>query len=55
MHHFDYPVVDREGSSTGKSVQVATTRIETMIGDAAVAIHPGDQRFKVCMRMFFAG
>ena len=26
---------------------VATTRIETMLGDTAVAVHPNDQRYKV--------
>ncbi len=25
---------------------VATTRIETMLGDTAVAIHPDDERYK---------
>ena len=27
---------------------VATTRVETMLGDTAVAVHPDDQRYKVC-------
>lgn len=26
---------------------VSTTRIETMLGDCAVAIHPQDERYKV--------
>lgn len=26
---------------------VATTRIETMLGDTAVAVHPEDSRYKV--------
>lgn len=26
---------------------VSTTRIETMLGDCAVAIHPDDERYKV--------
>ena len=25
---------------------VATTRIETMLGDTAVAVHPDDERYK---------
>ena len=28
------------------SVVVATTRIETMLGDTAVAVHPGDERYR---------
>ena len=26
---------------------VATTRVETMLGDTAVAVHPDDKRYKV--------
>jgi valyl-tRNA synthetase len=39
---FAYPV---EGSD--EKIIVATTRIETMIGDTAVAVHPKDERYKV--------
>jgi valyl-tRNA synthetase len=39
---FAYPV---EGAE--ERVVVATTRIETMLGDTAVAVHPDDQRYKV--------
>ncbi|MGW5644567.1 valine--tRNA ligase [Saccharopolyspora sp. NPDC003752] len=28
------------------AIVVATTRIETMLGDTAVAVHPGDERYK---------
>ncbi len=35
-----YPVKD-----TSQFVTVATTRPETMLGDTAVAVHPGDRRF----------
>ncbi|KAG0255443.1 AP-1 adaptor complex sigma subunit Aps1 [Actinomortierella ambigua] len=38
---FAYPV---EGSD--EKIVVATTRIETMIGDTAVAVHPQDPRYK---------
>jgi len=38
--HIKYPV---KGSDQG--VVVATTRPETMLGDTAVAIHPGDERY----------
>ena len=40
--HIRYPV---EGDD-GLSVTVATTRPETMLGDTAVAVHPGDGRYE---------
>lgn len=39
--HFAYKV---EGSD--EEVIVATTRVETMLGDVAVAVHPNDARYK---------
>ena len=46
LWHLRYPVVDGEGQPTGDSVGVATTRPETMLGDAAVAVHPDDERYR---------
>lgn len=34
-------------------VVVATTRVETMLGDTAVAIHPDDKRYKVGLRQLY--
>jgi len=31
---------------TGEEIVVATTRLETMLGDVAVAVHPADERYK---------
>ncbi|MFK7816787.1 MAG: valine--tRNA ligase [Gammaproteobacteria bacterium] len=42
MWHMRYPLADNSGHVT-----VATTRPETMLGDAAVAVHPEDERYKV--------
>ncbi|MGE4221418.1 MAG: valine--tRNA ligase, partial [Alphaproteobacteria bacterium] len=42
LWYFRYPV---EGE-TDRYITVATTRPETMLGDAAVAVHPEDERFK---------
>ncbi|MDQ3512841.1 MAG: valine--tRNA ligase [Chloroflexota bacterium] len=42
LWHLAYPV---EGSETGETVVVATTRPETMLGDTAVAVFPGDERY----------
>ncbi|KAI1295408.1 Valine--tRNA ligase [Halotydeus destructor] len=39
---FAYPVDGVEGAE----IVVATTRIETMLGDTAVAVHPQDERYK---------
>ena len=41
LWHFRYPLSDGSGH-----VVVATTRPETMLGDAAVAVHPEDPRYK---------
>ncbi|XP_037793804.1 valine--tRNA ligase-like isoform X1 [Penaeus monodon] len=38
---FAYPVEDSD-----ERIIVATTRIETMLGDTAVAVHPKDERYK---------
>ncbi|PVD22509.1 hypothetical protein C0Q70_18323 [Pomacea canaliculata] len=38
---FAYPVCDSD-----EEIIVATTRIETMLGDTAVAVHPDDTRYK---------
>lgn len=41
MWHFRYPLSDGSGH-----LVVATTRPETMLGDAAVAVHPNDERYQ---------
>ncbi|NOQ34389.1 MAG: valine--tRNA ligase, partial [Methylococcaceae bacterium] len=41
MWHMRYPLSNGKGN-----LIVATTRPETMLGDAAVAIHPSDERYK---------
>jgi len=40
--HINYPIVGEEG----KSVEIATTRPETMLGDTALAVNPKDERYK---------
>ncbi len=40
LWHFRYPLADGSGQ-----LVVATTRPETMLGDTAVAVHPGDERY----------
>jgi len=40
MWHIRYPIVDSD-----EVLVVATTRPETLLGDAAVAVHPDDERY----------
>lgn len=47
LWHFRYPLADQAKTSQGKDyLVVATTRPETMLGDAAVAVNPKDERYK---------
>ncbi|GBF79396.1 valine--tRNA ligase [Aphanothece sacrum FPU1] len=41
LWHFRYPLTDGSGS-----VEVATTRPETMLGDTGVAVNPNDKRYQ---------
>jgi valyl-tRNA synthetase len=42
LYHIKYPVKD----NPGQFINVATTRPETMLGDTAVAVYPGDERYQ---------
>ena len=42
LYTIRYPAAD----GSGKQIQVATTRPETMLGDTGVAVHPDDPRYK---------
>lgn len=41
FYHMRYPLSDGTGS-----IEIATTRPETMLGDTAVAVHPEDERYQ---------
>lgn len=41
FYHIRYPVID-----TDITLEIATTRPETMLGDTAVAVHPDDERYQ---------
>jgi valyl-tRNA synthetase len=43
LYHIAYPLADGDGSRT---LVVATTRPETMLGDVAVAVNPDDDRYR---------
>jgi valyl-tRNA synthetase len=40
LHHVKYPVSDG-------FLNVCTTRLETLLGDVALAVHPNDERYQV--------
>ena len=42
LYHVSYPLAD----DPSRSITVATTRPETMLGDVAVAVHPDDDRYR---------
>jgi valyl-tRNA synthetase len=44
MTSFAYKVID--GKTPDETLIIATTRLETMLGDTAVAVHPEDPRYK---------
>ncbi|PAV27692.1 valine--tRNA ligase [Virgibacillus profundi] len=41
FYHMRYPIKDSK-----ETIEIATTRPETMLGDTAVAVHPKDDRYK---------
>jgi valyl-tRNA synthetase len=46
MTHFLYPLEPVEGLiPEGSTIEIATTRLETMLADAAVAVNPKDPRY----------
>ena len=42
LYHISYPLAD----DPSRSITVATTRPETMLGDVAVAVNPRDERYE---------
>ncbi|HET7579225.1 MAG TPA: valine--tRNA ligase [Bacillales bacterium] len=40
LYHMKYPLADGSGS-----IEIATTRPETMLGDTGIAVHPDDERY----------
>ncbi|SHF65049.1 valine--tRNA ligase [Ornithinibacillus halophilus] len=41
FYHMRYPIKDSD-----ETIEIATTRPETMLGDTAVAVHPKDERYQ---------
>eukprot|EP01084_Bolivina_argentea_P262557 444048_1 len=45
MHRFAYPLIKLNECDNYEEIIVATTRIETMLGDTAIAVHPKDDKY----------
>jgi valyl-tRNA synthetase len=53
LWHLRYPLADGKRTAEGKDyLTVATTRPETMLGDAAVAVNPHDERYQPLIGSF---
>lgn len=50
LHYLSYPLLDPVGEC--RSITVATTRPETILGDVAVAVHPDDERYRALVGQF---
>ncbi len=49
IYHLKYQLVDENGNALPldhHSITIATVRPETILGDAAIAVHPDDERYK---------
>nr|XP_039272400.1 valine--tRNA ligase-like isoform X1 [Styela clava] len=50
LHTFDYPLVNP--TTERNAISVSTTRIETMLGDTAIAVNPDDPRYSILIGSF---
>ncbi len=46
LYHIQYAVTGADQQTTGEHVVIATVRPETIMGDAAICVHPDDERYK---------
>ncbi|MBC7896641.1 MAG: valine--tRNA ligase [Cytophagaceae bacterium] len=46
LYHISYVLTPVNATEEPRTITVATTRPETMLGDVAVAVHPDDERYK---------
>jgi valyl-tRNA synthetase len=46
LYYLRYPLKDQNSGGEQRTVTVATTRPETMLGDTAVAVNPEDERYR---------
>jgi len=50
LYYFKYPLAAKEKGYKADHIVVATTRPETMLGDMAVAVNPGDKRYAALLK-----
>lgn len=47
LYHLAYALEDKNGQpSTNEKIIIATVRPETIMGDTAICVHPGDERYR---------
>ncbi|HMH21204.1 MAG TPA: valine--tRNA ligase, partial [Puia sp.] len=46
LYYVNYPLVDSESRSLGRSIAIATQRPETIMGDTAICVNPSDERYR---------
>ncbi len=46
LYKISYRLLDADGGDSGETLEVETTRPETMLGDTALAVNPGDERYR---------
>jgi valyl-tRNA synthetase len=46
LSYFNYPLAPTGAAGEADSIEVATTRPETILGDTGIAVHPDDARYK---------
>ncbi len=46
LYYLHYPLKEAQNNDQEEGITVATTRPETMLGDAAVAVHPQDPKYQ---------
>jgi len=45
LYYVNYAIVDASGNATGEHITIATQRPETIMGDTAICVNPGDERY----------
>ncbi|TDW96043.1 valine--tRNA ligase [Dinghuibacter silviterrae] len=46
LYHVRYPLLDASGAPSGEFITIATQRPETIMGDTAICVNPGDERYR---------
>ena len=46
LYYVNYAIVDAGGHPTGRNITIATQRPETIMGDTAICVNPGDPRYQ---------